>query len=276
MTLAPTVTLANGVEMPALGFGTWPLDDREAETWVAAAIEHGYRLIDTAENYRNETGVGRGIRASGIDRAELFITTKFNVEWHGEKEVEQAFTNSAGRLGLDYIDLLLIHWPVPWRGRYVDAWRGMVRLLDAGKLRAIGVSNFKPHHIDSLIEATGVVPHVNQVQLNPHVPRQAEREYDAAHGVVTEAWAPLAKGKDLLREAAVLEAAANHGRTPAQAVLRWSVQLGNVPIPKTVHAERLAENINVFDFELSAVEMAAISALDRGGEGAVDSDTSGH
>jgi 2,5-diketo-D-gluconate reductase A len=273
---APTVRLANGVEMPAFGLGTSPMNDGETERAVASAIEVGYRLFDTAENYGNERGVGAGIRASGIERAEVFVTTKFNKKWHGFEEAQQACTNSLERLGLDYIDLLLIHWPLPEQDRYVDAWRGMVKLLEDGKVRAIGVSNFKPSHLDRLIEATGIAPHVNQLQLNPWITREAERAYNAAHGIVTESWGPIARGSELLDEQAIADIARRHSRTPAQVVLRWHVQLGCVPIPKTSNPERMAQNIDVFDFELSPKEMASMSALDRGGEGIFDSDRFGH
>lgn len=276
MTEVPTVALSNGVAMPALGLGTSPMDDAETEATVAAAIGVGYRLIDTAENYGNERGVGRGIRASGIDRDDVFVTTKFNERWHGFEEAQQAFANSAERLGLDRVDLLLIHWPNPKRDRYVDAWRGMVELLEDGKVRAIGVSNFKPAHLDRLLEETGVAPHVNQVQLDPRIPRADERSYHAAHGIVTESWSPIGAGGDLLADATIGDVARAHGKTPAQIVLRWHVQLGLVPIPKTSKPERLAANIDVFDFELSPEEMDRMAALDRRGAGAVDSDRFGH
>lgn len=276
MTEVPTVALSNGVAMPALGLGTSPMDDAETEATVAAAIGAGYRLIDTAENYGNERGVGRGIRASGIERDDVFVTTKFNERWHGFEEAQQAFANSVDRLGLDRIDLLLIHWPNPKRDRYVDAWRGMVELLEDGKVRAIGVSNFKPAHLDRLLEETGVAPHVNQVQLDPRIPRADERSYHAAHGIVTESWSPIGAGGDLLADATIGDVARAHGKTPAQIVLRWHVQLGLVPIPKTSKPERLAANIDVFDFELSPEEMDRMAALDRRGAGAVDSDRFGH
>jgi 2,5-diketo-D-gluconate reductase A len=276
LSTAPTVTLANGVEMPALGLGTSPMDNDETEATVAAAIGAGYRLIDTAENYRNEQGVGRGIRASGIDRDEVFVTTKFNERWHGGEEAQQAFVNSAARLGLDRIDLFLIHWPVPAKDRYVDAWRGLVQLLDDGKVRAIGVSNFKPAHIDRLIDETDTVPVVNQVQLDPRIARPDQRSYHAARGIVTESWSPLGQGGDLLAEPAIVGLSEKRSKTPAQIVLRWHVQLGLIPIPKTSKPERLAENIDVFDFELSPAEMAEIAELDRHGVGAVDSDRFGH
>ena len=276
MSDVPTIALANGVAVPALGLGTSPMNDAQTEAMVAAAIGAGYRLIDTAENYGNERGVGRGIRASGIDRGEVFVTTKFNERWHGVEEAQQAFANSAERLGLDHVDLLLIHWPNPKKDRYVDAWRGMIRLLEDGKVRAIGVSNFKPAHLDRLLEETGVAPHVNQIQLDPRIPREDERSYHAAHGILTESWSPIGAGGDLLADATIGDVAGAHGKTSAQIVLRWNVQLGLVPIPKSSKPERLAENIDVFDFELSPDEMGRIASLDRHGAGAVDSDRFGH
>jgi 2,5-diketo-D-gluconate reductase A len=272
----PIVTLANGVAMPALGLGTSPMGEDETEATVIAAIRAGYRLVDTAENYRNERGVGRGIRASGVDRDEVFVTTKFNERWHGFEEAHQAFANSAERLGLDRIDLLLIHWPVPRKDRYVDAWRGLVKLLEDGKVRAIGVSNFKPAHIDRLLDETGVAPHVNQVQLDPRIGRADQRSYHAAHDIVTESYSPIGQGGGLLADPTIAGVARRRSKTPAQVVLRWHVQLGLIPIPKTSRPHRLAENIDVFDFELSSDEMDEITALDRHGEGAVDSDRFGH
>ena len=273
---APALTLANGVRMPALGLGTSPMGDDESEATVAAAINIGYRLIDTAENYRNEAGVGRGLRASGVSRSELFVTTKFNKNWHGYAEVQDAFAGSATRLGLEYIDLLLIHWPVPAQDKYVDAWRGMIRLLEDGKVRAIGVSNFKPAHIDRLLDATGVAPHVNQVQLNPYIVRDDARRYHTAHNIATETWSPIGQGKELLADPAIVEIANTYGKTPAQVVLRWQVQQGLIPIPKSSNPQRLSENIDVFGFALTQADMTAISSLDRNGEGAIDSDRFGH
>ena len=274
--VAPSVVLANGVAMPHLGLGTWPMNDKDAATAVAYALKVGYRLVDTAENYGNETGVGRGIRASGIDRREVFVTSKFNAKWHSVDGLQQAFANSAARLGLDYIDLFLIHWPNPAQDRYVEAYRGMIKLLEDGKIRALGLSNFKPSHIDRLIAATGVTPHMNQVQLNPRIGRPAEREYHARHKIITESWAPIGKGGDMLQEDAIAKAAKAHGKTPSQVVLRWHIQNGLIPIPKSSNPQRIAENLAVFDFTLSAAEMSAISALDRNGVGAVDSDRHGH
>ena len=268
--------LAHGVAMPALGLGTWPLGDGEAERTVAAALAAGYRLVDTAEAYGNERGVGRGLRAGGVDRDQVFVTTKLDREHHGREAVKRACAASARRLGIERLDLLLIHWPCPDQDRYVDAWRGMVDLLEAGDVRAIGVSNFKPAHLERLVAETGVVPHVNQVQLNPRVPRAAERALHSRYEVVTVSWSPIGKGGDLLAEPAIAEIAERHGRTPAQVVLRWHLQLGLVPIPKTATPHRLRENLAVFDFALDEAEMAALDTLDRGGEGAVDSDLFGH
>ncbi len=272
----PTLSLSSGPKIPVLGLGTYPLTDGESERVVEQALAIGYRLVDTAENYRNEVGVGRGLRAAGVDRSELFVTTKFNAKWHGEDLVARAFEGSAERLGVDYIDLLLIHWPNPEQNRYVDAWRGLIALREQGLVRAIGVSNFKPAHLQRLLDETGVAPDVNQIQLNPLVSREELRSFGARHGVVTESWSPIGKGGELLEHPAVTGIAERLVRTPAQVVLRWHVQLGLVAIPKTGNPRRLQENLNVFDFELEGADMRALTALDRGEDHAVDSDEFGH
>ena len=275
MSAEKQIDLSNGVSMPAIGYGTWPIPDGDAERMVVAAIAAGYRLIDTAEMYRNEEGVGRGLRAGGVERGELFITTKLSQRWHGYQEAQEAFAISCRRLGLDYLDLFLIHWPNPSLGRFVDAWRGMIELLQQERVRAIGVSNFKPSHLQRLIDETGVVPHVNQIQLNPWVTREAEREYHHQHGIATESWAPIGKGGGLLGDPVIAKVADARDRTPAQVVLRWHLQLGLIPIPKTARRERLAPNLDIFDFSLSDDEMRALSTLDKGKRVAVDSDRTG-
>jgi 2,5-diketo-D-gluconate reductase A len=262
--------------MPRLGLGTSPMNDDDAERAVVQAIEAGYRLVDTAENYRNETGVGRGIKASGVPRADIFVTTKFNKRWHSVDGARTAFEASASKLGLEYIDLLLIHWPNPSQDRYVDAWRGLISLLDDGQVRAIGTSNFKPAHLRRLIDETGITPDVNQIQLSPLWIRQDARDFHADHGIVTEAWSPIGRGGALLQHPSVVEIAAAHGRTPAQVVLRWHVQQGVVPIPKSADRTRLEQNLDVFDFSLGDDEMVSLSALDGSGSAPADSDTAGH
>lgn len=276
MPLAPTVKLLHGAEIPQLGIGTWPMDDDETERALLAAFEIGYRLVDTAENYRNEVGVGRAIASSGLPRDEILVTTKFNKRWHSVDGVRQAFEASAQRLGIDTIDLLLIHWPNPGQDRYVDAWRGLAVLLDEGCVRAIGTSNFKPVHLQRLLDETGVVPDVNQIQLSPEIARTALRDFNTDHGIVTESWSPLGKGGRLFDLGPIAQAAKAHGRSPAQVVLRWHLQHGLVTIPKSSRAERMANNFDVFDFELTSDQMASFDALDRGEAAATDSDSFGH
>jgi 2,5-diketo-D-gluconate reductase A len=271
----PTLTLPHGAELPAIGLGTWPMDDAEAARAVATALETGYRLVDTAENYRNESGVGQGLRDSGVPREDVFVTTKLNRRWHSVDGVRTAWENSVRKLGVDYLDLLLIHWPNPDQGTYVQAWEGLVQLLEEGKVRAIGTSNFKPAHLARIVEATGVVPDVNQINLNPYATRAASVAANAAHGTVTESWSPI-KPHTMLAEPAVTAAADAHGVTPAQVVLRWHTQHGYVPIPKSADPARQAQNLDVFGFALTDAELAAIDALDRGEDHVTDSDEFGH
>lgn len=272
---APTISLAGGAQMPSVALGTWPLNDAEAADAVTSALALGYRHIDTAENYGNERGVGEGLRRSGVPREDVFITTKFNKEWHSVEGARQAFANSAERLGLDYIDLLLVHWPNPEQGRYVDAVRGLAELRDAGKIRAYGVSNFLPSHLDE-VRAAGLAPEVNQIQLDPeHLQTDAQR-YHREHGIVTVAYSPLGRGGGFFGAEAVQVAAAAHGRTPAQIAMRWHVQQGNGAAPKSADPMRQRENLEIFDFVLSDAEMAAISALDTGDHGRLDPLTFGH
>lgn len=274
--VAPLITLNNGVQMPQFGYGTSPLTDDEVAPAVVAAVEAGYRLIDTAEKYGNEIGVGRGIRDSGIAREEVFVTTKLDGKFQGADRALAGIDGSLERLGLEYVDLLLIHWPLPQRDLYVDTWRTFEKVWRSGKARAIGVSNFKPAHIDRLRAETDVVPAVNQIQLNPRIARTEPRAYHAEHGIVTEAYSPLGAGKDLLQQPAIGDVAARHDKTPAQVVLRWHLQSDVIPIPRSRNPHRIAQNIDVFDFTLSDEDVAAISALDQGEAAATDSDRGGH
>ncbi len=274
-TTAPTVPLSQGVEMPLLGLGTARMDDAEAAESVRSAIEDGYRLVDTAENYGNERGVGQGLRDAGIGRDEVFVTTKLNKRWHSVDGARQACENSLERLGLEYLDLLLVHWPNPDQDRYVEAWEGLVRLREDGLVRAIGTSNFKPHHLDRIIEATGVAPAVNQINLNPYATRAATHAYHVSHGIVTEAWSPL-RPSTMLQDPVVVEVARRRGCTPAQAVLRWLTQRGIVTVPKSSSAERRRENLASVDVQLTPNDIDGIDALDRGEDHVTDSDAFGH
>ena len=272
---ADTVTLAGGVQLPQMGLGTWPLNDDEAAVAVKSALQIGYRHLDTAENYRNEVGVGQGIRDSGVAREEIFVTTKFNKEWHSVEGARTACEASLKRLGLDYVDLLLIHWPNPAQDRYVQAFEGLLKLRDVGLVRAVGVSNFKVAHLQKLFDA-GLTPQVNQIELSPTRPRKELVALHRAHGIVTESWSPLDRGGDLLKADAIQKAAAAHGVTPAQVVLRWHVQQGLVAIPKSADPERQRLNLDVFGFALSAAEMAAIDALEQPEPKLLDADRFGH
>ncbi|HEX2143379.1 MAG TPA: aldo/keto reductase [Glycomyces sp.] len=274
---APTVELGHGAAMPVLGLGTWPMDDAEAERVVAEAIELGYRLVDTAENYGNERGVGLGLKAAGVAREDLFVTTKFNKQWHGVELAAEACERALDRLGLDYLDLLLIHWPNPQHGHYVEAWQGLVRLLESGRVKAIGTSNFKPAHLDRVIEATGVIPDVNQIQLSPFTTRLEARAYHKERGIVTQSWSPIGgEGESVREEPLVLELAEKYGRTPAQVVLRWHLDLGLTLAVKSSNRERLEQNLDVFDFSIEPSDLMALSALDQGEASAADSDAFGH
>jgi len=257
------VTLNNGVEMPQLGFGVFKVPYDQATDAVLAALEVGYRSIDTAAAYGNESGVGQAIAQSGLDRGDLFVTTKvWNTE-QGYDSTLASFDASLTRLGLEQLDLFLIHWPAPVTDRYVDTWRALEKLYADGRVRAIGVSNFHPDHLQRLFDESDLVPAVNQIELHPALQQAELREFDAAHGIATEAWSPLARGH-LLDDPVLTAIADRHGVTPAQAVLRWHVQLGNVVIPKSVTPARIAENFDVFGFDLSDDDLKQIATLERG------------
>lgn len=263
----PTVTLNNGTLMPRLGYGVWQVPDDEAERAVATALEAGYRSIDTASVYGNESGTGKGIAASGIPREEVFVTTKL---WNGPARkwsrdaVLRAFDDSLAKLGLDHVDLYLIHWPRPMRDDFVSIWKTFEEIAASGRAKAVGVSNFRPEDLERIAAESPLVPAVNQIELHPLFPQAELRAVHAERGIATEAWSPLGQGKGLLELPEVAAIAARHGRTPAQVVLRWHLQLGNVAIPKSVTPQRIRENLDVFGFELDAADMAALDALGTG------------
>lgn len=261
---SPMLRMNDAREIPQLGFGVYLIPDRSAAQAVETALAVGYRHIDTAALYRNEKGVGDGFRASGLNRDEVFVTTKVWNNDQGYDRTRRAFDASLDRLGMDFVDLYLIHWPAPSQDLYVETWRALESLLADGVARSIGVSNFEGHHIDRLLAEGSVVPVLNQIELHPLLPQAEMREYDAAHDILTESWSPLARG-ELIGNAALERIGARYGKSPAQVVIRWHLQLGNVVIPKSVRADRIAENFDVFDFELDANDMAAIESLDNGG-----------
>ncbi len=258
----PNITLHDGNEIPQLGIGVFKVDPGEAERVVIDAIEAGYRHIDTAAIYRNEAEVGAAIARSEIAREDLFITTKL---WNSDQtRAQEAFEESLGRLGLDRVDLYLVHWPQPMFGEALAAWRSLVKIAESGRATSIGVSNFEIEHLEEIIEATGIVPAVNQIELHPLHQRKELAKYCAEKGIKIEAWGPLAQGKsDLFERDAIASAAAAHGKTPAQIILRWHAQEGRIIFPKTVRAERMIENASIFDFALTEAEMEAIDALDE-------------
>ncbi|GAB3978357.1 aldo/keto reductase [Actinoallomurus acanthiterrae] len=273
MTTVPTVTLNTGATMPQLGFGVWQVPDEEAVSAVRTAMEAGYRSIDTAAAYENEAGVGKAIVLPEVPRDELFVTTKL---WNGDQGYDRAlraFDVSLDKLGVDYVDLYLIHWPLPAKDAYVETWKALEKVYNEGRARAIGVSNFQIPHLRRLLEETDVVPAVNQIELHPYFQQEELRAFHAEHDIATEAWSPLGQGGTLLKDDTVARLAAEHGKSPAQIVLRWHVQIGNVVIPKSVTPSRIRENIEVFDFELSDDELAAIARLNRGERIGPDPDT---
>lgn len=257
----PSVTLNDDHTMPIIGLGVAELSDAETEQAVSAALEAGYRSIDTASAYGNEAAVGRALASSGLPREELFITTKLATSDQGFQSSQDALKASLERLGLDYVDLYLIHWPSPHRGKYVETWKALVRLKEEGRARSVGVSNFMPEHLDRIVGETGVAPALNQIELHPRFQQRALREANARHGVATESWSPLGQGR-LLQDPTLAGIAARHGKSVAQVIIRWHLDSGLIVIPKSVNPGRIRENFDVFDFALDEADLAAVAALD--------------
>jgi 2,5-diketo-D-gluconate reductase A len=268
MSTVPAITLNNGTTIPQLGFGVYQVPPEDAASVVKTALEVGYRHIDTAEMYGNEKGVGEGIRAAGLDRGDVFITSKLNNGFHKPDDARRAFDDTLAALGYDYVDLFLIHWPLPTRydGDFVSTWNVLEEFARDGRARSIGVSNFQPAHLDKLAAGSSTVPAVNQIEVHPYLTNDEVRAYGQQHDIVTEAWSPIAQGK-VLDDAAITAIAEATGKTPAQVVLRWHVQRGDVVFPKSVTPKRMQENFEIFDFELDGDQMASISALDKGEAG---------
>jgi diketogulonate reductase-like aldo/keto reductase len=263
VTTIPTYELNDAHSIPAIGFGTWPLRGRDAVDAVRSALEVGYRLVDTAVNYDNEAEVGEAVRTSGLPREDVFVTSKLPGRHHGYDDAIGSVEESLGRMGLDYLDLHLIHWPNPSVGQFVEAWRALIECRERGLVRSIGVSNFTPAHLERIITETGVTPAVNQVELHPYFPQVEQLRAHAAMGIRPSGWSPLGKRNAPYGEPVVVAAAERTGATPAQVVLRWHVQRGSLPIPKSATPSRQVENLDVFGFELTDDEVAAITALGR-------------
>jgi 2,5-diketo-D-gluconate reductase A len=263
MSLIPSLALNDGCSIPQIGFGVWQVPDDVVTDATLAAFECGYRHVDTAALYYNEGGVGRAIAASGLPRDDLFVTTKVWNTDHGYDNTMRAMDKSLGLLGLDHVDLYLIHWPSPATGDYVDTWRAVLALQQQGLTTSVGVSNFHVPHLQRIIDEFGVLPVIDQVELHPWLPQSEVRAFDSQHGILTEAWSPLASG-GLIDEPALVAIGAKHGKTSAQVMIRWHLQLGNVVLPKSVTPARIPENIDVFDFELDASDLDAIAGLESG------------
>lgn len=255
--------LSDGFKIPKIGFGTAGFKGSDGSRRIEMALNNGFRLIDSAYNYENEGAVGRAIRNSGIPRDQITVTSKLPGRHHAYNDAMKAIEESVMRTGLDYIDLYLIHWPNPKEDKYVDGWKALIDAQKAGLIRSIGVSNFLPEHIERLEEETGVLPVINQIEMHPYFNQAKQREFDTSKGIITEAWGPVGQRNETLEEEVIKEMADKYGKTAAQVVLRWEIQLGVLPIPKSSHAGRQFENINIFDFELSEEEMEKINALSR-------------
>ena len=272
MTDVPSITLNNGVEIPQLGFGVFQIDPDETKDATLAALEVGYRHIDTAEMYRNEKEVGEAVRASGIDRDDIFVTSKLSNSYHAYDAALGAFDQSLKDLDIGYLDLFLVHWPLPGVGDFVETWTAMEKMYESGRMKAIGVSNFQPHHLRRIMGETTVTPAVNQVEIHPYLANEEVRAFDAEHGIATEAWSPIAQGK-VLKDPTIVRIAENLGKSPAQVTLRWHIQRGDIVFPKSVTRSRVEENFDLFDFELSETDIADITGLDRNERTGADPDT---
>jgi 2,5-diketo-D-gluconate reductase A len=263
MVFAPLVEMNDGRSIPVIGFGVWQVPDDVVIDATVKALEVGYRHIDTAYLYHNERGVGEALRRSELDRDDVFVTTKVWNTDHGYDQTLRAFDKSTGLLGIDEVDLYLIHWPTPARDVYLDSWRALIRLREEGRARSIGVSNFHDAHLRKIIDETGVIPAINQIELHPWLPQTELSDIDTRLGIKTEAWSPLGSGR-LIDDPVIAEVSAKHGKSPAQVMVRWSIQLGNIVLPKSVTPERIEQNIDVFDFQLDDADMAAIATLESG------------
>ncbi|MEU3459467.1 aldo/keto reductase [Streptomyces sp. NPDC006733] len=272
MPSVPSITLNNAVQIPQLGFGTFQIPPEDTRETTLAALNTGYRHIDTAQMYGNEKGVGQAVRDSGLDRADVFVTSKLNNDAHGHDNALRAFDRSLEALGLDYLDLFLIHWPLPAKGDFVDTWKGMEEIYRSGRAKAIGVSNFQPRHLRRLMEDSDVVPAVNQIEVHPYLSQDDVRAFGAEHQIATEAWSPIAQGK-VLDDPTINRIAQRVGKTPAQVTLRWHLQRGDIVFPKSVTQKRIEENFDLFDFELTTADLGEISALDRDERTGPDPDT---
>ncbi|MET9497934.1 aldo/keto reductase [Streptomyces sp. NPDC006552] len=262
MTAVPNIALNNGSQIPQLGFGTFQIPPEETRETTLAALEAGYRHIDTAQMYRNEKGVGEAVRESGIDRGDIFVTSKLNNDAHARDDALRAFDGTMEALGLDHLDLFLIHWPVPGKGDFVETWKALEEIYRSGRAKAIGVSNFQPHHLRRLLQNTDVVPAVNQIEVHPYLTQDEARAFGAEHAIATEAWSPIAQGK-VLDDPTINRIAQAAGKSPAQVTLRWHLQRGDIVFPKSSTHKRIKENFDVFDFELSEGDIGEISALNR-------------
>jgi len=271
-TAVPTIALNNGVEIPQLGFGVFQIEPEKTKDATLAALEVGYRHIDTAEMYGNEKEVGEAVRASGIDRGEIFVTSKLNNGFHDPDDAARAFEQSLQALDLGYIDLFLMHWPLPGVGDFVETWKAMEKMYEGGKVRAIGVSNFKQHHLNRLLAETTVIPAANQIEIHPYLTQDDMRDFDRQHGIATEAWSPIAQG-NVLKDPVLVRIANRLERSTAQVTLRWHIQRGDIVFPKSVTRERVQENFELFDFELSDADMSDITALNKDERTGPDPDT---